>query len=170
MYPVVQAFRRRRTRQNELTPNQMNESVKQIARISRPWPVTVPACNLAYSRRPAITPKPAIARNVKPVTSSQSWCSTSTNDFTVAMTALKRAAPVRLRLTCWPRTLATVPSLRAVETVLTRSILTVFAGYNDATVRRGSIQRRRLWSAGRPRPARRATCRGDGGFSSGGEF
>jgi len=47
-------------------------AVKQAATIRRPGPAACPAWYLAYSRKPASAPIPAIARKVKPVTSSQS--------------------------------------------------------------------------------------------------
>ena len=44
-------------------------------------------------------PDPAIAKNVNPVTSSQSWCSTRPKERAVVRTPASTAAPVRLRST-----------------------------------------------------------------------
>ena len=62
------------TLQNELSPNQANDTVKHTASSSRPCSVARPDWYLPYARMPAMAPTPAIARNVNPVTSSQSWC------------------------------------------------------------------------------------------------
>jgi len=61
-----------RARQNELSPNHANETVKHAARIRRPGPAARPAWYLVYSRSPASAPTPESARKVNPVTSSQS--------------------------------------------------------------------------------------------------
>jgi hypothetical protein len=120
---VVQAFLLLRTRQNELSPNQANDAVKHMARISRPGPATCPDWNFAYSRNPAAAPTAASARKVKPVTSSQSWWSTRPNDKAVVRRPFRTAAPTRLRPSCWAATRATIPIFFAVESRTIRSIL-----------------------------------------------
>ncbi len=116
------------TLQNEVTPNQANVTVKQIAITTRADP-TRPAWYFAYSCASATPPRAAIARKTNPVTSSQSRCRTRPNDRAVVRTAAVIARIARLRSACWaakrPATRATIPSFRAAETLLTASILTV---------------------------------------------
>src|ERR1700731_3392160 len=87
------------TRQNELTPNQMNETVKHTASTSRPGPAAWPDWYFPYSRMPARAPMPAIARKVNPVTSSQSWCSPRPKEGAIARVPASTARPLRLRCT-----------------------------------------------------------------------
>jgi hypothetical protein len=51
-----------------------------------------------------MAPIPAIAKNMKPVTSSQSWCSTWPKERAVARIAASTALPVRLRSANWVAT------------------------------------------------------------------
>ena len=57
------------TLQNELTPNQANVKVKQVATTTRPNPV-FPASYFENSCARAIPPLAAITRKTRPVTSS----------------------------------------------------------------------------------------------------
>src|SRR5262244_300630 len=113
--------------QNELTPNQAKVTVKQIARMTRPEP-TVPAWYLAYSRAKASPPMPDRQRKTNPVTSSHNIPSIRPNDLAVTFRPLPMAVAQRLFPTCRPATLATIPSFRRVETLITRVILTVCGG------------------------------------------
>src|ERR1700722_4585676 len=64
-------------------------------------------------------------RKITPAISSQSWCSTRPNAVAVVAAARVAARTVRLRLACWVATRATTPNFRAVETLVTASILSV---------------------------------------------
>ncbi len=59
------------TLQNELTPNQANVTVKQIATTTPRNPAR-PAAYFAYSRADSIPPIAAIPRKTTPITSNQS--------------------------------------------------------------------------------------------------
>src|SRR5579859_330408 len=93
----LQLLALRLTLQNELRPNQAKEAVKHMASTNRPGPAAWLAWYLPYSRMPAMAPIPAIARKMKPVTSSQSWCRTWPKELAVARIAFSNALPVRLR-------------------------------------------------------------------------
>lgn len=70
---------------------------------------------------------------MRPVTSSQSWCSARPKERAVVLTALITALAVRLR-PAWVRaTWAAIPNFRKAETLLTVSILTALRRYNDAS-------------------------------------
>src|SRR5450432_1326006 len=70
-------------------------------------------------------PTAAITRKTNPVTSSQSWCKTLPKERAVARAAPVSARTVRLRPACCQATRVTIPIFRAVETLITASILTV---------------------------------------------
>jgi hypothetical protein len=103
-----------RTRQNELSPNHVNMSVKTVATTTRP-PVGIPALYLVSSRMKAIAPMPAKARKTKPVTSSQSWPRTRPQWAAAVRPAFITAANVRVRVACLAATRASSPSFRADE-------------------------------------------------------
>jgi hypothetical protein len=108
----------RRTRQNELTPNQANMVVKQIASTTRLKPA-LPALYFAYSRTEANAPLAAISRKTQPIASSQRSCSALPEARAVVETALPTARRTRLLPACLAATFATTPIFCAVETLLT---------------------------------------------------
>lgn len=122
----------RRARQKEVTPNQAKVRVKQTAKIIRPGPV-LPASNLAYSRVKAKAPIPARLKKTKPVTSSHKIPRTRPKEAVVTRRPRQTAAIQRFWPACRtarrPATRAAIPIFRAVETLITRSIVTV-SGYN----------------------------------------
>ena len=95
-------------------------------------------------------------RKMTPVNSNHNWCSTLPNDLAVVRAAAIAAENVRLRPTCCPATLATMPALRQVEILLTTTILTACRAtmgdtlHDPGFVRPGEFKhadvgRRRLW-------------------------
>ncbi len=118
-WPFLRAF------QNELSPNQANVTVQQIAIAKRLLPEP-PAWYFSYSLNVALAKPRAKMRKISPVTSSHSWCAARPRDRPVVRTPLITALKVRLRPACSPATRATTPNLRNVETLLTASILTAF--------------------------------------------
>ena len=78
-----------------------------------------------------MTPIPAKAKKIKPVTSSQSCPSTRLKCDAVARAACLTAPKVRVRRACFeisrPATLAAMPSFRVVETLAIPLILPIFA-------------------------------------------
>ncbi|MGA7077863.1 MAG: hypothetical protein WBQ43_24250 [Terriglobales bacterium] len=116
--------------------------MKNTASSKRPGPVAWPDWYLPYSRTPAMAPTTAIARNVNPVTSSQSWRSTRAKETAVARSAAKAARPIRLRsitlTAAWKSSLIFLkvwPSIIIPATPLPHCVTTVdFSsgrGYND---------------------------------------
>jgi len=77
-----------------------------------------------YSCARAIPPLAAITRKTRPVTSSHNWCATRPKARALVAAAFPAARRVRLRPACCLATRATTPNFRAVETLLTPSILT----------------------------------------------
>ncbi len=115
-----------RTRQNELTPNHPNITVKQMAATTRPTPVWA-ARYFANSCVAATAPLAAISRKTSPIISSHNSCSARPTDRPTVITALFAAFSPRLRFT-WSvatrdATRATTPNFCAVETLLTPRIL-----------------------------------------------
>lgn len=125
-----------RTLQNELSPNQANASVKQLAIASRPGEVREVEYFM-YSRTRAVPPKIAIVKNSVPVTSSQSWCAARVNERSVVFTPLITAFTVRLRPARSPATRATTPNFRKAETLLTILDFNSLRRYNDPTLASG---------------------------------
>jgi hypothetical protein len=116
------------TRQNELTPNQMNETVKHTASTSRPGPAAWPDWYFPYSRMPASAPIPPIAKKVNPVTSNQSWCNTRPKERAMARVPASTARPLRLRCTLLATMLAATRKINFIflavwPSIFGRSIL-----------------------------------------------
>ena len=134
------------TLQNEVTPNHAKVIAKAAVAANRPKPAC-PAWYLLYSFTLALVMLSANTRKRTPTISSQSWCSTLPKERAVARVARAKALNVRLRPACWPATLATIPSLRHVDTLLTTSIL---AGRRDTMTPSGQPEGCRyatLWTA-----------------------
>ncbi len=131
------------TRQKELTPNQPNNRVKQIATTILPEPAR-PWWYRRYSRKKARDPMPANAKKTNPVTSNHNCPRTRPRWLAVVCAALLATANVWLFLSCWPATRAAIPSLRAVEIcAMTLVILSSFGGTMSRHLSLGTSLERR---------------------------
>ncbi len=122
------------TRQNELSPNHPNKTVKQTASTIRLDPAC-PEWYLAYSRTKATAPIAANAKKTKPVTSSQSCPSTRLKCPAVALQARRIAPNLRLLPICRPATRVITPSFRAVESFVIPVDFIKLQGYNISGAR-----------------------------------
>ena len=116
---------------NDVTPNQVNITVKHIAATIR-LGFALPPWYWVYSRKRATPPMPANTRKTKPVTSSQSWCNIRPTCVAVIRLARRKALQVRVCCACRKPNLARRLSLRAVERFTMGIDFINFQRYNSA--------------------------------------